>query len=154
MVLWKFSTNSKYPYPVLLKIACFSHGSTFFIMLFSLFAGRNPSNCKFCGWLSGGVFIFIWAVLRIRDVYPGFWVLSIPDFGCHKFYRIENYLFFEQVQKEILSQLTKKYSTFCRLSLSTYIYGLGFRDPEKSFRIREFKSHQIPDSGSRIRNTA
>ncbi len=69
-------------------------------------------------------------VLRVRDVYPGSWFLSIPDPGSnnstkrgggknfcptiycsHKYHKIVNNIIFEQVKK-IFCQNTKNYSTY------------------------------------------
>ncbi len=114
------------------------------------------------------------AVWRIRDVYPGSRILIfthpgsritdpktamkdrgekkfvvIPFFWRHKFHKIELFYFWN-VEEKNLGQFWKNYRTFYpqKMSLSSKTYGLGIRDPEKTYsgsRIQGSKRHRIPD---------
>ncbi len=92
-------------------------------------------------------------MLRIRDVYPGSWILSVPDLGSRildlgssnnkkgggkkksfyltffcsqKFHKIGNYLIFEQVQIKMSANWQSIILTFTqRLSLSSQKFEFG-----------------------------
>jgi hypothetical protein len=112
-------------------------------------------------------------VLRIRDVYPGFWIpdpdfypSQIPDpgsnysnqrrgvkkklmsylFCSHKFHKIENYFIFEMLKKKIWANFQRILEFLPKkLSLSSQKYGFGIRDPKTYSGSRGQK-----DTGSRI----
>ncbi len=116
--------------------------------------------------------------MRNRDVYPGSRILIFTHpgsriqkrqqkrgekicchtfFCSHKFHKIANYFIFLMMKKKIWPIL-KKFQNFLpkKLSQSPQKYGLGIRDPEKTY-----SGSRIPDlgqkgTGSRIRicNTA
>ncbi len=109
------------------------------------------------------------SVLRIRDVYPGFWLLPIPDPGsknsnkrerwkkisCYtffcssKFHKIENYFIFEKLKKKMWANFQRFIELFTQiLSPSSQIYWFGMRDPRSGknlLRIQGSKRHRIPN---------
>ncbi len=109
-------------------------------------------------------------VLRIRDVFPGSWYLSIPDPGyqiqkyqqkrgveeicCTTFFCSHknhiNCINFQLVKKKNLGKFTQNYRTFYP---SSQKYGFGIRDPgsrKNLLRIPDpgVKMHRILDPGS------
>ncbi len=99
-------------------------------------------HCMFC------------TVLRIRDVYPGSWFLTIPDSGSkninkregwkkicyhtifysHKFHKIENYFIFEMLKKLIWANFQRIIELFTQKIVNKLSkYGFGIRDPGKTY---------------------
>jgi hypothetical protein len=106
-------------------------------------------------------------VLRIRDVYPGSWILifhpsRIPDpktsrkergekkilsylFCSHKFHKIENYFIIEMVKKKIWPSFQRIIELLPKnLSLSSKKYGFRIQIRDPRFGIR---NKPIPDPG-------
>ncbi len=112
-------------------------------------------------------------MLRIRDVYPGSWFLSIPDpgsknsnkrergknccptFSCsYKYHKIETYFIFELVKKKKLGQFTKQLEILTQ-KIVIKLSGLGsvynIQDPvygKNLFQIPDPGVKKAPDPGS------
>jgi hypothetical protein len=128
--------------------------------------GQVSYSCCVC------VCVFLSAVLRIRDVYPGSRFLAIPNLGSkngnkrkgwkkicchnflcsHKFHKIDNYFSFEMLKKQIWANFQRitGIGLFLpkKLSLSSQKYGFEIRDPEKPIRIPDPGVKKAPDPGS------